>query len=105
MPITEGLINPVVPQSVYSSKDTGPLVDYQKHTANGQRYPLVGKGPERRYITPWDTPLGDPGFPPRPVPGSAMDLDVVMQKCDFGTNQVSVVNTHDHDAPRRPLRH
>lgn len=30
-----------------------------------------------------------PGFPPRPVPGSVIDLDRVMEKCDYRTYQVS----------------
>jgi hypothetical protein len=30
------------------------------------------------------------GFPPRPIPGSVIDLDKVLERCDFQTNQVSV---------------
>jgi len=29
------------------------------------------------------------GFPPRPIPGSVIDLDKVLERCDFQTNQVS----------------
>ena len=29
------------------------------------------------------------GFPPRPVPGSVIDLDRVLERCDFQTSKVS----------------
>jgi len=31
------------------------------------------------------------GFPPRPIPGSVIDLDKVLERCDFQTNQVSTL--------------
>lgn len=32
----------------------------------------------------------DLGYPPRPVLGSVADLDKLLERCDFGTNKVSV---------------
>lgn len=29
------------------------------------------------------------GFPPRPVPGSVIDLDKILERCDFQTGKVS----------------
>lgn len=56
---------------------------------------IAGRGPSRKYLAPWETALDDPGFPPRPTPGSILDLDMVLEKCDFGTHKVI-------PTPRRP---
>ena len=32
-------------------------------------------------------------YPPRPVPGSAADLDIVMDNCDFSENKVRIAPT------------
>ncbi|KAJ7481597.1 glycosyltransferase family 32 protein [Mycena latifolia] len=42
----------------------------------------LGVGPKRRYIDIQSTPP-HVSYPPRPVPGSVADLDVVMKHCDF----------------------
>lgn len=41
----------------------------------------VGTGARRVYVTP-KVPLDNLAYPPRPVLGSAADLDIVMQHCD-----------------------
>ncbi|CAK9786497.1 hypothetical protein CC85DRAFT_283093 [Cutaneotrichosporon oleaginosum] len=87
VPIQQSLVNPIVPASLLSAaKPTSKAGELQR-TPIDHRHPLVGKGPARRYITPWDKPLRSPGFPPRPVPGAVMDLDIIVDKCDFGTNK------------------
>lgn len=64
---------------------------------------LVGTGPERRYLPiitpspPWDESSSKNSrqqkshssiaFPPRPVPGTVADLDLLLERCDFSTNQ------------------
>ena len=51
-------------------------------------YPLndtvIPLGPDRHYF---HRQLSSDPYPPRPVPYSAIDLDVVMEHCDFSTNQ------------------
>ena len=49
----------------------------------------IGHGPKRVYL---DIQARPPNiaYPPRPVPGSAADLDIVMEHCDFSTGKVSV---------------
>lgn len=46
-----------------------------------------GIGPKRVYIDVQNPP--NFAYPPRPVPGSIADLDVVMEHCDFSSGNVS----------------
>jgi WD repeat and SOF domain-containing protein 1 len=46
-----------------------------------------GTGPRRSYFDLRSVPA-KAGFPPRPVPGSVVDLDIVMQHCAFERNKV-----------------
>ena len=46
----------------------------------------LGVGPSRGYFT--REREQNHGYPPRPVPGSAADLDVVMRHCDFSRGKV-----------------
>ncbi|KAL1410030.1 hypothetical protein Q8F55_004032 [Vanrija albida] len=91
VPIEAGLINPVVPASLLSGRQPADkpaaLQQARLQQAAPSNHKLVGKGPERTYLSPWDTVLENPGFPPRPLPGSTVDLDIILQKCDFGTNK------------------
>ena len=48
----------------------------------------VGSGLNRTYLDIQSSPP-DVGYPPRPVPGSIADLDIVMDHCDFSNNKVS----------------
>lgn len=73
---------------------------------------ILGRGLEREYLTlteplpPWQAEESEEqgvvaerkrkkdllvslGFPPRPVPGSVIDLDKVLERCDFQTGKVS----------------
>ncbi|GLB36047.1 putative glycosyltransferase family 32 protein [Lyophyllum shimeji] len=63
--------NPAVPATRGPTR--GPL-----GFANATR----GIGPERTYLDIKSKPR-DTAYPPRPVPGSVADLDVVMDHCDF----------------------
>ncbi|CAK5278359.1 unnamed protein product [Mycena citricolor] len=42
----------------------------------------IGHGPKRTYLSPQSVPP-HVAYPPRPVPGSVADLDVIMKHCDF----------------------
>lgn len=89
VPISPALRNPAVPEALLP-----PLTDVNTATGDNQRTTttpksqLVGIGPERNFLTTWDSVDAHPGFPPRPVPGSIMDLDLVDERCNFGTGKV-----------------
>jgi hypothetical protein len=60
-------------------------------SADAEHY-LRGAGPRRQYVDlslPTD-PKRDAvlAFPKRPVPGSAADLDIIHDNCDFSRNHV-----------------
>jgi DDB1- and CUL4-associated factor 13 len=42
----------------------------------------IGHGPKRVYLDIQARPP-DVAYPPRPVPGSVADLDIIMDLCDF----------------------
>ncbi|GJE85728.1 hypothetical protein PsYK624_018070 [Phanerochaete sordida] len=42
----------------------------------------AAEGQARVYVTP-EAPRASVAYPPRPIPGSAADLDIIMQHCDF----------------------
>ncbi|EIW86819.1 hypothetical protein CONPUDRAFT_134168 [Coniophora puteana RWD-64-598 SS2] len=45
-----------------------------------------GYGPQRIYRIPQaDTPM-DIAYPPRPLPGSTADLDIILEQCNFAPN-------------------
>lgn len=89
LPISPLLRNPAVPEAMLP-----PLTDVNTVTGDNQRTTtspksqLVGMGPERRFLTTWESADAHPGFPPRPSPGSIMDLDLVDERCNFGTGKV-----------------
>ncbi len=45
----------------------------------------LGTGVSRTYF---HNNVTNPAYPPRPVPGSVIDLDIVQDYCEFSTNQV-----------------
>lgn len=49
-----------------------------------------GLGPQRVYL---DMQPSKPNiaYPPRPVPGSVADLDIIMNNCDFSEGQVRFI--------------
>ncbi|KAI0320357.1 hypothetical protein OF83DRAFT_602412 [Amylostereum chailletii] len=72
-------LNPALPpKSGMSPMRPIPAGEYISHT--------VGHGPKRVYL---DIQARPPGvaYPPRPVPGSVADMDVVMDHCDFATQK------------------
>jgi len=46
-----------------------------------------GTGPRRVYL---DIPKPNLAYPPRPVPGSVADLDMIMNHCDYDRHKVRV---------------
>ncbi|WVO20531.1 uncharacterized protein IAS62_001828 [Cryptococcus decagattii] len=88
LPLSPSLKNPVVPATLLPSPSTPtPLVAYQNRADKFPSAHLAGNGPERHYLSVWDMRESQPGFPARPMPGSIMDLDLVLEKCNFGTNK------------------
>jgi WD repeat and SOF domain-containing protein 1 len=49
-----------------------------------------GDGPRRVYLDVQSTPP-NLAYPPRPVPGSVADLDIIMDHCDFSQGKVRFV--------------
>lgn len=76
MALKSVLINPVVPARLTK-------VD----NAKGRVFQILGRGPARQYRSSQLTASG--GFPHRPIPGSILDLDTVLSKCDFSAGKVS----------------
>ncbi|WVQ85933.1 hypothetical protein IAT38_008101 [Cryptococcus sp. DSM 104549] len=88
VPVAVSLINPAVPSNLLPSPATPtPLVAYQNRADKSPSSHLVGTGPDRHFLSVWDSRESQPGFPARPMPGSILDLDKVLEKCDFGTNK------------------
>lgn len=48
----------------------------------------LATGPNRNYLTVRSHPP-NVAYPPRPVPGSIADLDMIMRRCDYTANKVS----------------
>lgn len=46
-----------------------------------------GTGPERIYLD-IQSQFPSVAYPPRPIPGSIADLDIVMEHCEFSKNKV-----------------
>lgn len=81
---------------------------------------LIGTGPERYYL-PIENKASPPwqrqnlqqqqqhgvedyaAYAPRPLPGSIVDLDKILEKCDFSTNKVSSAHTFSLMPTSNPL--
>ncbi|KAF9452591.1 glycosyltransferase family 32 protein [Macrolepiota fuliginosa MF-IS2] len=74
--LKDTLVNPALPPRKMNipSPLTGEASEYVTTTR--------GRGPERIYLDIQSRPP-NVAYPPRPVPGSVADLDIVMEHCDF----------------------
>jgi WD repeat and SOF domain-containing protein 1 len=85
----------------FTSIPTNPALPPRKATIPARyRKPLdliitdaVGTGPNRVYLD-IQSPPPNVAFPPRPVPGSVADLDVIMEHCDFSQQKVGLSELH-----------
>ena len=79
-------MNPSVPRSMLSAPASPPP------TSSVPAAPyLVGSGPARTYVNLTDS-IADKsyvGFPKRPTVGSAADLDLIHDHCDFSKGLVN----------------
>ena len=82
--LTEEPVNPALPPSkkALPSRFRPP----PKSTFTSTR----GIGSKRVYLDIQARPP-NVAYPPRPVPGSVADLDVVMEHCDFSQNKVCLI--------------
>ncbi|WVN89833.1 uncharacterized protein L203_105063 [Cryptococcus depauperatus CBS 7841] len=88
LPLALSIKNPIVPFSLLPSPTTPtPLVAYQNRVDKSLSIRLIGAGPERHYLSVSDQRESQLGFPSRPMPGSILDLDLVADNCDFGSNK------------------
>jgi DDB1- and CUL4-associated factor 13 len=78
---TSAVPNPALPPRKSSR------VPPRLRTLSGAITTTIGRGPKRVYLD-MQSSLPRVEYPPRPVPGSIADLDIVMSNCDFSTNQV-----------------
>jgi hypothetical protein len=89
VPIATTLRNPAVPDTLLLStiEPITAAVNNQRTTTSPNSQ-FVGIGPERRFLTPWEQAEANPGYPARPTAGSIMDLDLVDERCNFGSGKV-----------------
>ena len=88
---------PVPDKIALNELPTNPAIPYRPRAAKPPRYrsltnPSVyvgthGVGPKRVYLDIQSQPPNI-AYPPRPVPGSIADMDIIMKHCDFSQNKV-----------------
>jgi DDB1- and CUL4-associated factor 13 len=80
MNFTERPLNPALPAKK-------PPIVLQPKPPSEISMRTLGYGPKRVYL---DIKAEPPhvAYPPRPVPGSVADMDIVMEHCDFSTGKV-----------------
>lgn len=61
-----------------------------------------GVGPKRVYLDN-QSRYPNVAYPPRPVPGSVADMDMIMKHCNFSTGKVRTLNSHIPDFLRLSL--
>lgn len=114
VPLPPTLYNPAVPASLLQPPSAPePAVGYQQKPNQAvARTNMIGIGPERYYLPienkaspPWERQghassqnhlqqvqhgieVGA-AYAPRPIPGTIIDLDKVLEQCDFSQNKVS----------------
>lgn len=89
LPIATTLRNPAVPNALLPALvDPSPVAVNNQRTTTSPVSQFVGIGPERRFLAAWESVDSHPGYPPRPTPGSIMDLDLVDERCNFGSGKV-----------------
>ncbi|KAM6498009.1 glycosyltransferase family 32 protein [Amanita muscaria] len=76
-----------IPEQIHlRSPPINPALPPPRHASHKQPYPYVtgsrGTGAERVYQD-LHSPPQNVAYPPRPPPGSVIDMDVVMEHCDF----------------------
>lgn len=82
------ILKPLVPLYMNSAVDNPARPAHQQVGSTSTN----GVGPARVYKSP--TMLStNVAYPPRPVLGSAADLDVIMDHCDYSTGKVSTLVT------------
>lgn len=74
------LDNPALPPRLHGSKPTNRSSSQYVTDTNGI-------GPRRVYLRIESEPP-NVAYPPRPVPGSVADLDMIMEHCDFSDHKV-----------------
>ncbi|KAK0447074.1 hypothetical protein EV421DRAFT_181100 [Armillaria borealis] len=89
-----------IPKQIgFKSSPPNPALPAQQRTIRPSRYrppptvvttradtDTIGVGPKRIYLD-IQSSLPDVAYPPRPVPGSVADLDILMKHCDFSTGK------------------
>lgn len=105
-----GYINPAIPSSLLPPPPINKPVSTDGEGSDKQPpFYFTGAGPERTYA---NLSVIDPdafAWPKRPAPGSAADLDVLLDHCDFSRGLVSRVapcpswSSHSSETHLTPL--
>lgn len=94
MKIAIAPLNPAVPRQQSRLQSQRPQSQQQLERPgirpSTNSTPTVGSGPQRTYLDIRSAGL-NVAYPPRPVPGSVADLDIIMDHCDFSHNKVCSV--------------
>ncbi|KAI0080292.1 hypothetical protein K474DRAFT_1704843 [Panus rudis PR-1116 ss-1] len=77
-----GLTTPPINPALPARKSTSPPPRFRSPIVTNS----LGVGSKRHYVD-LQAPVPDVGYPPRPVPGSVADMDVILEHCDFSTGK------------------
>lgn len=84
----EPILNPGIPRRILGGKQKSNLL--VKPDDSGIYTEGRGVGAERFYPDIVSQPP-NVAYPPRPIPGSVADMDIIMKHCDFSQGKVSNV--------------
>ncbi|KAH9474820.1 hypothetical protein JR316_0013286 [Psilocybe cubensis] len=76
--LREALTNPAIPRRTVSGRQK----PYVATSEDGYVTEAIGTGAKRVYLDIQSQPP-NVAYPPRPVPGSVADMDIIMKHCDF----------------------
>lgn len=89
--IREGLVS--ISVVCYNSSIIFLVPAYVNLAVHDSAHPANPNGGTPRVYTSPKVLSTNVTYPPRPVPGSAADLDVIMDHCDFSTGKVGTIIT------------
>ena len=88
--------DPVPDQLRLKTAPENPALPFRRTSEAPPQSPYItvtrGTGSKRIYLDIQSSPENS-AYPPRPVPGSVADLDIVMDHCDFSEKKVNTLCT------------
>lgn len=89
--VPDGIRLTVAPENPALPPRKGTMPSHLKPTSGPVQVHTTGVGQRRIYLDIQSRPP-NVAYPPRPVPGSIADLDIVMEHCDFSEKKVRAKN-------------